>query len=101
MTPNEKQQEQRRKTLELASAYKEVFGTDGKRNHIQQKVWDSLKSFTGYEGKLTRFSPDGRVDVNQMLVIEGHREVFLRIMDFIRIAESGLETETKTTVERE
>jgi len=91
--------EHQKKAYELANAYEAVFGQEGKRNDHQKKVWDDLTVRTGFMAKLVRCDANGRVDLNQTLVLEGHREIFLLIMEQLERAKNGLE-QGKITVEK-
>ena len=106
MTPNEKQQEQEAqrdaKTLKLARAYEEVFGQEGKRNHIQETVWASFEAITAAKKKLIRLIPtSGAIDPYQTFVLEGHREVYLEVDRLLTIARMGKVPRPEVTIERE
>lgn len=72
--------------VELAFAYEDVFGREGKRSSSQQKVWDDLLACSYHDDTTCFYTKTGEVDVNKMLLFEGRRAWILDIKRFLRTA---------------
>jgi len=73
--------------VELAYAYEDVFGREGKRSVSQQKVWDDLMETSYYARTTFVQNPrTGEVNINRGLLAEGRRSLILDIMDYLKMA---------------
>lgn len=70
----------------LALAYLHVFGSDGARSADQATVIDDLEQSCGFLRSTVRLNQFGAVDPQAMLMCEGSRQVYLRILDRLRDA---------------
>jgi len=63
----------------LTAAYREVFGTDEKRNTSQRKVWDDLLEKTLARTSIHSPGRDGKIDPLDAAIRSGRRDIYLHI----------------------
>lgn len=77
----------RERVFRLRMAYQNMFGVGAKElNPAQKIVLVDLRKFCGIDhGSVAKSITGGAVDINATLVMEGRRQVYLRILKMSKI----------------
>lgn len=70
----------------IARAYASVFGLEAERNEDQRIVLDDMADACAQNKSTVRVNQFGAVDSGAMLMIEGSRQVYLRIQNKLKEA---------------
>lgn len=73
---------------QLALAYAEVFGFDGSRTERQKAVVKNLREVCSMDATTAMQRPDGNVDPQMTLILEGRRQICIHLTNLIADAAS-------------